>query len=69
VSWQIYDERLAPQQWVSGIALIAGAAVLIWAQQHLSAPTTPPAVTDVDKVEPFDDHAAPETESRSKGRP
>jgi len=69
VSWQIYDERLAPQQWVSGLALICGAAVLIWAQQHLSAPATSRKPADVDKIEPFDDHAPPEGESRRNDKP
>jgi len=36
ISYFIYDERLAPMQWVGGIILFAGAIVMIWAQQHLS---------------------------------
>lgn len=35
VSYFLYDERLAPMQWIGGIILFAGAVIMIWAQQHL----------------------------------
>jgi len=66
VSWHIYNEQLAPQQWVSGIALICGAAALIWAQQHLSTPMR--TTTNGGKTEQPDDHAPPEAVPQSEQR-
>jgi drug/metabolite transporter (DMT)-like permease len=41
-SYFLYGERLVLQQWAGGFVLVVGAAVLLWAQQHLRVPIDAP---------------------------
>ena len=35
-SWWLYGEQLKEQQWLGGVALVVGAAGVLWAQQHVA---------------------------------